>query len=115
MLVILAADFFLASLAMGLVISIYVQSQQAAMVLALLVFLFPGFFLSGIFFPLAAMPPEARLEAYGLPTTHFVALMRGLFLKGTGLRYLWPNALALLAMGIAFLAFGLLRFRKKLA
>jgi ABC-2 type transport system permease protein len=115
LLVIMAADFFLASLAMGLVISIYVKSQQAAVVLALLIFLFPGFFLSGIFFPLAAMPAEARLEAYSLPTTHFVSLMRGLFLKGTGLGYLWPNALALLVMGALFLAFGLLRFRKKLA
>jgi ABC-2 type transport system permease protein len=115
LLVIFAADFFLASLAMGLVISIYVNSQQAAMVLALLIFLFPGFFLSGIFFPLAAMPPPARLEAYALPTTHYVTLMRSLFLKGTGLDYLWPNALALLVMGILFLAFGLLRFRKKLA
>lgn len=115
LLVVLAADYFLASLAMGLVISIYVQSQQAAMVLALLVFLFPGFFLSGIFFPLAAMPAEARLEAYSLPVTHFVALMRGLFLKGLGLGFLWPNALALLVMGSLFLAFGLLKFRKKLA
>jgi ABC-2 type transport system permease protein len=115
LLVIMSADFFLASLAMGLVISIYVNSQQAATVLAMLIFLFPGFFLSGIFFPLAAMPPEARLEAYSLPTTHFVSLMRGMFLKGLGLGYLWPNALALLVMGILFLGFGLLKFRKKLA
>lgn len=115
LLVIVATDFFIASLALGLVISIYVKSQQAAMVLALLIFLFPGFFLSGIFFPLIAMPDEARLEAYFLPTTHFVRLMRDMFLKGTGLAHLWPNALALLAMGAAFLGFGLVKFRKKLA
>ncbi len=82
---------------------------------ALLVFLFPGFFLSGIFFPLIAMPPEARMEASMLPVTQFVAILRGLFLKGVGLEVLWGNALTLLVMGLLFGTFAVLRFRKKLA
>lgn len=106
--------FFVASLSIGLLISIYSRTQQAAMAIALLFFLFPGFFLSGIFFPLVAMPPGARLEANMLPVTQFVAIIRGVFLKGVGLEVLWPNALMLLIMGTVVGFFAVLRFQKKL-
>ncbi len=115
LLLILSIDYFIANLAIGLLISIYSRTQQTAMVLALLIFLFPGFFLSGIFFPLIAMPPAARMEASLLPTTQFVTIVRGLFLKGVGIRVLWGNALALLVMGLLFGGFAVLRFQKKLA
>lgn len=115
LLLLLSIDYFIANLAIGLIISIYSRTQQAAMVFSLLIFLFPGFFLSGIFFPLVAMPPEARMEASLLPTTQFVAITRGLFLKGVGLDVLWPNALALLVMGLLFGTFAVVRFRKRLA
>jgi ABC-2 type transport system permease protein len=115
LLLLFSIDYFVASLAVGLLISIYSRTQQAAMAVALLFFLFPGFFLSGIFFPLIAMPPEARMEANMLPVTQFVAITRGLFLKGVGLDVLWPNGLVLLIMGLVFGAFGVLRFKKKLA
>lgn len=115
LLLLLSIDYFIANLAIGLIISIYSRTQQAAMVFSLLIFLFPGFFLSGIFFPLVAMPAEARMEASLLPTTQFVTITRGLFLKGVGLDVLWPNALALLAMGLLFGTFAVARFRKRLA
>ena len=115
LLLVLSVDYFVASLAIALLIAIYARTQRAATVFALLVFLFPGFFLSGIFFPLIAMPPEARMEASMLPVTQFVAILRGLFLKGVGLEVLWGNALTLLVMGLLFGTFAVLRFRKKLA
>ena len=99
---------------MGLLVAIYVRTQQTALWLSIMLFLFPGFFLSGIFFPLIAMPPAARMEANMLPTTQFVTIMRGLFLKGVGLEVLWGNALTLLIMGLLMGGFAVLRFRKKL-
>lgn len=107
--------YFIANLAVGLVISIYSRTQQTAMMMAILFFLFPGFFLSGIFFPLISMPPAARLEANMLPVTQFVTILRGLFLKGVGFDVLWGNALTLLIMGVVIGTFGVLRFQKKLA
>lgn len=115
LLLLMSIDYFIANLAIGLLISIYSPSQQAAMMMAILIFLFPGFFLSGIFFPLAAMPPAARMEANMLPVTQFVAILRGLFLKGVGLDVLWGYAVAMLGMGLAIGAFAVLRFQKKLA
>ncbi|MEJ2737445.1 MAG: ABC transporter permease [Anaerolineae bacterium] len=112
---ILSVDFLLASLAIALVLSVFVKSQQAAQLGAFLIFFFPGFFLSGIFYPLVSMQPIMKMEAYLVPTTHFVFISRGVFLKGQGLDMLWPFALALLAMGVIFLGLAILLFRKKLA
>ena len=108
---VLSADFLLATLSIGLLISILVKSQQAAMIATLLVFLFPGFFLSGIFIPLSAMG-VMKLEAYMLPTTHYVLINRGIFVKGTGLETLWPWALALLGIGLVGLALDVVLFKK---
>jgi ABC-2 type transport system permease protein len=111
---VLSIDFLLASLAIALVMSVFVKSQQAAQLGAMLVFFFPGFFLSGIFYPLVSMQPLMKMEAYMVPTTHYVLIGRGIFLKGQGLETLWPYALALLGMGLIFMALAILLFRKKL-
>ena len=111
----LSLAFLLASLAIALVMSVFVKSQQAAQLGAMLIFFFPGFFLSGIFFPLISMAPIMKLEAYLVPSTHYVQISRGIFLKGQGLQALWPFALALLGMGVLFLALAILLFKKKMA
>ncbi len=111
----LSADFLLATMGIALILSVFVKSQQAAQIGAMLIFFFPGFFLSGIFYPLFSMQPLMKMEAFMVPTTHFVLISRGIFLKGQGLDALWPYGLALLAMGILFLALAILLFRKKLA
>jgi ABC-2 type transport system permease protein len=110
----LSADFFVAALSVSLVISAFVRSQQAAMAGSMLIFLFPGFFMSGLFYPIASMPDEMKIEAYLMPTTHYLTITRGLFLKGLGLTALWPSALALLAMGVVMTGVAILTFKKKL-
>ena len=61
------------------------------------------------------MQPLMKMEAYMVPTTHFVMIGRGLMLKGQGLEALWPYALALLAMSIIFLGLAIILFKKKVA
>ncbi|HSR33181.1 MAG TPA: ABC transporter permease, partial [Anaerolineae bacterium] len=78
----LSLIFLLASLAIAMVMSVFVKSQQAAQLGAFLIFFFPGFFLSGIFYPLVSMQPIMKMEAYMVPTTHYVLISRGIFLKG---------------------------------
>jgi ABC-2 type transport system permease protein len=110
----LSADFFLAALSISLVISVFVPSQQAAMACAMLIFLFPGFFMSGLFFPIASMPAEMKMEAYMMPTTHYLTITRGLFLKGLNMASLWPFAAALLVMGLGMTGVSIVAFKKKL-
>ena len=52
----LSALFLFAILSMGMIIGVFIRTQPAALALSFLVIFFPGFFLTGIFFPLASMP-----------------------------------------------------------
>jgi ABC-2 type transport system permease protein len=110
----LSAIFLFAVLSMGMIVGVFMRTQAAALALSFLVIFFPGFFLTGIFFPLASMPEEVRLEALSLPGTHYAIITRGVFLPGVGLDVLWPYAIMLVVLGVAFTGVAALFFRKKL-
>jgi ABC-2 type transport system permease protein len=110
----LSAVFLFAILSMGMIIGVFIRTQPAALALSFLVIFFPGFFLTGIFFPVASMPEMMRLESLGLPGTHYAIITRGVFLPGVGLDVLWPYSVMLVGLGIAFTVVGAMFFRKKL-
>jgi len=110
----LSVDFLFASLSIALMLSAVINDQQAAMLTSMLIFLFSGFFLSGLLLPLVSMGPLVKMESLMVPTTHFVMISRGMFTKGQGLGPLWGYAVALLGMGGLFLLLSTLLFRKKL-
>jgi ABC-2 type transport system permease protein len=110
----LAADYMIASLGVSLVVASFVRNQQTAMFLILMIFFVPSFFIAGLILPVAD-EPIARAIAYVLPTTHFITISRGVFLKGLGPAALWRPACILLAMGIVGQAISLALFEKKLA
>ncbi len=110
----LSAIFLFAILAMGIIIGVFMRTQAAALALSFLLIFFPGFFLTGIFFPIASMPEIMRLEALGLPGTHYAIITRGVFLTGIGLEVLWPYAVMLAGLGAAFTGVAALFFRKRL-
>ena len=107
--------FMISNMGLGLFISVLVRTQQVAMIVSLLVFLIPGFFLSGVFFPAWAMPLILRLDLLALPVTHYVAISQGMYLQGTTLGDLWLNVVALGLLSIALLSLSMLVFRKKVA
>jgi len=111
----LSAVFLFSMLSMGIVIGVFMRTQAAALALSFLLIFFPGFFLTGIFFPIVAMPEIMRLEAMFLPGTHYAIITRGVFLPGVGLEVLWPNLVMMLILGFAFTGLAALFFRKKLA
>jgi len=78
-------------------------------------FYFPAVLLSGFMFPVANMPPLVRYLTYANPLCYFLVILRGIFLKGTGLAALWPQMAALLLLGSATLFVSTRRFRKTLA
>ena len=110
----LSAVFLFAILSMGMIIGVFIRTQPAALALSFLVIFFPGFFLTGIFFPIASMPEMMRMEALVLPGTHYAIITRGIFLPGVGLDVLWPYGAMLFGLGVGFMAVGALFFRKKL-
>lgn len=110
----LSAIFMFAVLSMGMIVGVFMRTQAAALALSFLVLFFPGFFLTGIFFPLASMPEEVRMESLFLPGTHYAIITRGIFLPGVGMDVLWPYTVMLMVLGMIFTALAVLFFRKKL-
>ncbi|MBI9046605.1 MAG: ABC transporter permease [Anaerolineaceae bacterium] len=110
----LSALFMFAILSLGMILGVFIRTQAASLALSFLVIFFPGFFLTGIFFPIAAMPEVMRMEGIFLPGTHYASITRGVFLQGVGLEVLWPNALFLIFLGVVFTAVSVLFFKKKI-
>ena len=105
--------FVVASLGLGLLISTLVSAQAPAMQTAFM-FLMPNVLLSGFMFPREAMPPLAREIGLLLPLTYYLEILRGIILKGVGLRELWVQSLALVVFAVVFFTIATLRFHKKL-
>ena len=110
----LSVDYLLAAFSMGIFIATFLSNQAASSVIGLLIFMFPGFFLSGIFYPIDSFPDLVKEEAQWLPSTHFVAITRGLMVKGQGLEALWEPALMLVGVTIMMTALSVFFFKKKL-
>lgn len=110
----LSIVFLFATMSIALFLSVFASSQQVAILGSMIIFLFSGFFLSGLLIPFSLMGPILKLEAFMFPTTHFVIISRSIFVKGAGLAALQGYVIALLAVGIVFLVLTVLTFKKKL-
>ena len=107
--------YLMTTLGLGLFVSTISQTQQQAMMTSTFFFLIPMMYLSGFIFPIENMPDWIRPVTYLIPVRYFLVILRGIFLKGVGLETLWPQALALLAWGVAILTLAFLRSSKRLA
>ncbi len=110
----LSAVYLLAAMGFSLIVANFVRNQQTAMLLVLTVFFVPSFFIAGLILPVDTHNILSTLVSYALPMTHFVAISRGVFLKGVGPAPLQMHILLLLGMGIGGLLLSLLLFRKRL-
>ncbi|HSG16911.1 MAG TPA: ABC transporter permease [Anaerolineae bacterium] len=111
---VLALVFLFATMSIALFLSVFAGSQQVAILGSMIIFLFSGFFMSGLLIPFSLMGPILKLEAFMFPTTHFVIISRGIFVKGAGLAALQGFVLALLGLGAIFFTLTVLMFKKKL-
>jgi ABC-2 type transport system permease protein len=114
LLILLSFIFLFALQAYALLLSLFFQTQQAAMMVTMLIFMIPPFFLSGLFIPIIVMPWWIRIEAMMFPVTPFVIIMRGLFLQDFGLAQLWLPTLVLIVTGAGVMVLAILLFRKRL-
>jgi ABC-2 type transport system permease protein len=109
----LAFVFIAANLAIGLFFSTLAKTQQQAMQMSFF-FLLPNILLSGFMFPYEAMPRPAQWLSQGLPLTHFLRIVRGIVLRGSGFPDLRLELVWLCGILVALVAFASLRFTKKL-
>ncbi len=107
------AVFLITTLGMGLLISTLSSTQQQAM-LSTIFFLIPNMLLSGFIFPIANMPKFLQYFTLIIPARYFIEIIRGIYLKGLGLNYLYPQFVALLILGSLVLLYAVKNFRKQL-
>ncbi len=105
--------FILPNLGIGLLISTVATNQMQAQMMAMPIVM-PSMFLSGFFFPIAAMPLFLQLVSRVIPLTYFLIIVRSLVVKGVGLEYLIPEVVALSVFSIVLVALAIRRFHKSL-
>ena len=113
LLLLASVPFLTCSLGAGLFISTISNTQQQAM-MSTFFFFQPAFMLSGFTFPIRNMPQVVQWITYVNPMRYYMEIVRGIFLKGVGLEVLWPQIVALSALGVTILVASALRFHKRL-
>jgi ABC-2 type transport system permease protein len=83
LLLILSILYIITALSLGLLISTIAQTQQVAMMIALVATLLPTFLLSGFIFPIASMPVLLQYISYLVPAKYYLFIIRGIILKGS--------------------------------
>jgi ABC-2 type transport system permease protein len=109
-----AAIFLVGTLSLGLLISIVTRSQLLASQLALVLTFLPAFLLSGFAYPIASMPPVLQGITYLVPAKYFVALLKGIYLKGVGPTVLYVEGLFLAVFGLLMFTLAVRKFKKRL-
>ena len=110
----MASIFLMGVLAMGMTVSIVAKGQLLASQLAMTLTFLPSFLLSGFMFMIANMPRPLQFVTYLVPARYFVALLKGIYLKGVGLEILAGDALLLVVFGVVMVVVANVKFKKKL-
>jgi len=110
----IAAIFLVGALSLGMLFSVAARSQLPASQMAMAFTFLPSYLLSGFVFSIDSMPRAVRAVTYLIAPRYFITVIRGIYLKGTGLRVLAAEAGLLLLFGGTAVLAATRMFRKKL-
>jgi ABC-2 type transport system permease protein len=109
----LSSLFLVTALGQGILISTLARTQLEAFLLTFATVL-PSVFLSGLFFPIEAMPGWLQAITYLVPARYAMVIMRGIILKGVGLEILREQVVAIIIFSVVLVVLAAARFKKKL-
>jgi len=117
LLLLLAASvlYVLAALSLGVLISTKSETQQAALMLSLVMLMLPTVLLSDFIFPLASMPLPLQIIGNIIPARWFISILRDVMLKGVGIHYVWQEIAILGGMTLVFLLLAMKNFKIRLS
>lgn len=105
--------YLFTTLGIGLFVSASAHTQQQAMFMTFFFIVF-FMFLSGFLFQIENMPRFAQYLSYLDPMRYLVIVVRELFIKGAGLKYIYWQGIALVIFGGVIFSFAVLRFQRRM-
>ena len=105
--------FITTNLSIGYTFSTLAQNQLQAIQMSFMFFL-PNILLSGFMFPFAGMPVWAQWVGEALPLTHYLRIVRGIMLKGSGMADIAHPAMMLTVLTLIAMTIAVTRFRRTL-
>lgn len=110
----LSLVYIFTALSLGLMISTITDSQQVAMMMAIMITLLPTMMLSGFIFAIESMPKWLQYFTYLVPARYYTRIIRGIMLKDNSLLQLWEPTAYLIGFSIVFLVVALKKFKQQL-
>ncbi len=107
--------FVLCSTGIGLIVSLLVRTQMAALIITIIIAMVPTILFSGLLVPVSSLSPGAQVQAHLFPAMYYTDVVRGSFLKGLDLNAMWVDlaALTAFAIGLRLTAYGLFTKRPR--
>lgn len=105
--------YLVGALGLGLLVSSIAETQQVAFQVAVLASFLPTLMLSGFIFPIASMPALLQGVTHVVPARYFLIALRGIVLKGVGVRTIWPQLVSLAVFATLVLGLASLRLRRQ--
>ncbi|MGL5075137.1 MAG: ABC transporter permease [Waterburya sp.] len=109
----LSGLYLFVCIGLGILLATLSRNQQQV-ILTSFFFNVPIIQLSGAIAPIESMPDIFRFLSFFDPLRHYVAINRGLILKGVGLGEIWQHAIALVIFAVLLLTVSIKRFRSQL-
>ena len=114
LLCLVAFVFVLASLALGLLISVIASTQQEALLISGMGLMMPTMIFSGIIFPCESMPVILQYVSDLLPAKWFIMMAKKVMIQGVGLDFMLTEFCVLSAMAVILLVVCVRLFKERL-
>jgi ABC-2 type transport system permease protein len=106
--------FMLGVLSMGMFISAATKSQTLAFQTGILTSFLPAFLLSGFVYSIENMPVLIQAFTYLVPARYFVSLLKGVFLRGVGVKVLYVEGIMLIIFSVIMFRLAVSKVRLKI-
>jgi ABC-2 type transport system permease protein len=106
-----AAIYLIVLLALGLLVSTIVNTQQQAMFISFF-FMVVFILMSGLFTGVESMPEWAQIVNKANPLAYFVEVMRMILLKGSGIADIFKQLIAIITFAVFMISLAVWRYKK---
>ncbi len=106
--------FLVSAMGIGFLFSAVTKSQQVAMQMSFVGTMLPSLLLSGFIYPINSMPLALRIFSYVVPAKYFLVVLRGIFLKNSGVVVLMPQILIMILISVIVLTLCIIKTKKSL-